>query len=57
MTLGKVSGSNLQGARLHIACVIYSMGPGGAQRVIAQMVDHFVSQGHQATLITFEINR
>lgn len=39
---------------LHIACVIYSMEPGGAQRVMAQLLAHFVSQGHLATLITFE---
>ena len=39
---------------LHIACVIYSMEPGGAQRVMAQLLAHFVGQGHQATLITFE---
>jgi GalNAc-alpha-(1->4)-GalNAc-alpha-(1->3)-diNAcBac-PP-undecaprenol alpha-1,4-N-acetyl-D-galactosaminyltransferase len=54
MTLGKVSESDRQGAQLHIACVIYSMGPDGAQRVMAQLLAHFVSQGHQATLITFE---
>ena len=30
------------------------MEPGGAQRVMAQLLAHFVGQGHQATLITFE---
>ena len=48
------SGCGLHGARLHVACVIYSMEPGGAQRVMAQLLDHLVQQGHHATLITFE---
>ena len=30
------------------------MMPGGAQRVIAQMCDHFVAHGHDTTLVTLE---
>ena len=39
---------------LRIACVISTMMPGGAQRVIAQMCDHFVAHGHDTTLVTLE---
>lgn len=42
-------------ARLHIVCVIYAMEPGGAQRVMAQLLAHFASLGHQVSLITFEM--
>lgn len=40
--------------RLRIACVIASMNPGGAQRVIAQLCNHFAAQGHDVSLLILE---
>jgi GalNAc-alpha-(1->4)-GalNAc-alpha-(1->3)-diNAcBac-PP-undecaprenol alpha-1,4-N-acetyl-D-galactosaminyltransferase len=37
---------------LRIACVIPNLDPGGAQRVLAQMCNHFAAQGHDTKLVT-----
>jgi len=39
---------------LRIAFVIPSLGPGGAERVASLLANHWVGQGHDVTLITFE---
>jgi glycosyltransferase involved in cell wall biosynthesis len=38
---------------LHIAFVIPSLGPGGAERVATLLVNHWVGQRHDVTLVTF----
>ena len=38
----------------HIALVITALGPGGAERVMTAMANHWVETGHQVSLITYE---
>lgn len=37
---------------MHITLVISSLGPGGAERVLSELANYWVSQGHQITLVT-----
>lgn len=43
--------------RVRVACVIAGMGPGGAQRVMAQLCNHLVRKGHTITLIELDAER
>ncbi len=38
---------------MHIACVIASLGAGGAERVLTRLVNDWVAQGHRVSLLTF----
>ena len=37
---------------MHIACMIGSLNKGGSERVMCNLADYFVQQGHQVTLVT-----
>ncbi len=37
---------------MHIACMISSLTKGGSERVMCNLMDYFVQQGHQVTLVT-----
>lgn len=37
---------------MHIACMISSLIKGGSERVMCNLADYFVQQGHQVTLVT-----
>lgn len=39
---------------MHIALVILTLGPGGAERVISNLANQWVKSGHRITLITLE---
>ncbi|HQS83371.1 MAG: hypothetical protein B7Y25_00190 [Alphaproteobacteria bacterium 16-39-46] len=39
---------------MHIALVILTLGPGGAERVISNLANAWVEEGHRITLITLE---
>lgn len=39
---------------MHLALVIASLSAGGAERVLCDLANHWVSQGHQVSLLTFE---
>lgn len=53
MLWGKAMDRRLAMKSAHIACVISSMGAGGAERVMATLANHWASQGRRITLITF----
>jgi glycosyltransferase involved in cell wall biosynthesis len=38
---------------MHLALVISSLNPGGAERVLSDLANHWISQGHKVSLITF----
>lgn len=38
---------------MHLTLVISSLNPGGAERVLSGLANHWVSQGHQVSLVTF----
>ncbi len=38
----------------HIALIITALGPGGAERVMTAMANHWVANGHQVSFITYE---
>ena len=38
--------------KMHIAMLIGALTKGGAERVMVNLADYFVSQGHQVTLVT-----
>ena len=40
---------------MRITFVIPNLGPGGAERVATLLANHWVSQGHDVTLVTFEM--
>lgn len=38
---------------MHIALIIYSLSPGGAERVLSQLANAWISGGHKVSIITF----
>lgn len=38
---------------MHLTLIISSLNPGGAERVLSALANHWVSQGHQVSLVTF----
>ena len=38
---------------MHLALIISSLNPGGAERVLSTLANHWVDQGHKVSLITF----
>jgi glycosyltransferase involved in cell wall biosynthesis len=42
---------------MNIVCFIYSLGPGGAERVMSILASAFVSRGHKVTIVTYDEGR
>lgn len=42
------------GVTRHIAMVITALGPGGAERVMTAMANHWADQGHKISILTYE---